>query len=263
MTFYRLHTRMSQASHRPEELQEKKCTKAMALKGVFGMTNEIVVIGDGLCWIYSVLTLMGLMTCDKKLTSSYIEKSYTYPSKVSILVEWVKTVCNEFRKKHKDALLDYNSDIYSRWSAIKRRFAKGAQLWGNSGSLCVLAGVFDITIVVWTDQDIRITPTPYKCKCEPRCLTKPCQQRPAKFAQGYDKDSRRAVQVHAFRDGKFSSTYMDPLLMLERPEMYERIMHLSHKDGNHFDALFNKWWATIELPTKFQAQYTEFRREQQ
>jgi len=172
-------------------------------------------------------------------------------------------VCNEFRKKHKDALLDYNKDIYSRWSEIKRRFAKGALLWGNSGSLCVLAGVFDITIVVWSDDGVQITPTPYKCKCEIRCPTQQCQQRPAKFAQGYDKDGRRAVQVHAFRDGKFSSTYMDPLLMLERPEMYERMVHLSHQNGNHFDALFNKWWATIELPTEFQAQYTEFRREQQ
>ena len=263
MTFYRLHTRMSQASHRPEELQEKKCTKARALKGVFGLTNEIVVIGDGLCWIYSVLTLMGLMTCDKRLTSSYIENSYTYPSKVSILVEWVKTVCNDFRKKHKVALVEYNKDLYSRWSQIKIRFAEGARAWGNSGSLCVLAGVFNITIVVWSDDGVQITPTPYKCKCEPRCPTKPCQQRGAKFARGYDKDGDRAVQVHTFRDGKFCSMYMDPLLMLERPKMYERMVHLSHQNGNHFDALFNKWWATIEPPTEFQAQYREFCRGQQ
>ena len=56
---------------------------------------------------------------------------------------------------------------------------------------------------------------------------------------------------------------MDPLLMLERPEMYQRIVHLSHQNDNHFDALFNKWWATTELPTEFQALYTEFRRGQQ
>ena len=171
---------MSQACVGPKAMG-RKCTKAMALKCVFGITNEITVVGDGLCWLYSVLTIMGLMTTNKTAVSRYMEQ-WAYPDKITELVEWVKTVCNKFRKQHKPALLAYNADSYSRWSTIRSRFAEGAHLWGNSGSLCVLAGVFDITIVVWSDQDIQITPTPYKCQCNVKCLSEQCQRQLAKFA---------------------------------------------------------------------------------
>ena len=233
----------------------------------FGLTKTIPVIGDGFCWLYSIITLLALLPKEESWRTACLEAD-KYGPEVDRTVTWVQQQALQFIAQnwrdldnyfHKETPQVRNQEVSIQKQVIDlfRNFIINRRRPNAIGAILVLVSLFQCTIIAWTPPRVReVWHVSRRQGAGKSCLPD------LEYARGYDHNAYRAVQVyqHNTINNSFKVSIVDPMLILQRPGNYPRQLHIEYDSASfHWSPMLRQDESNIvPLPSVVHKLWNEF-----